>query len=461
MDESIRDALRALPSIDTLLASDVVHASSAPHSERRAVARAVVERARLELRSGTRTAVDSALLAEAVRDALDLGVESPLPPVLNATGIVLHTGLGRAPLAPEALAAMTAAAAGFAPVELRMNSGRRGRRAEVVESLLSKVTGAEAGTVVNNNAAATTLTVAALAGGRDVIVSRGELVEIGGSFRLPDVIEAGGARLREIGTTNRTRISDYARAVDERVGVILKVHPSNYRVSGFTAEVEIADLVALGREHGIPVVHDVGSGALHDLSDLGLGDEPVVPVSTAAGADAVLFSGDKLVGGPQSGIVVGTRAAIDLIEQHPLMRACRVDKLTLAALGATLVLHEDSAEARKRIPGLRMLAEPVEMVRSRAEALASDLVNAGFDASVTEATAYAGGGSVPEQALASAAVRVSDGNRSEDEIAARFRAHGIVGRIHDSAFLLDARTLGDDAVDVTTRLSAPPRFDAT
>lgn len=442
-----RDLLRALPAVDRLAEAAAALDAAPPAALIRDAARRVLDRARGRLLAGAASEVDPAALAEECLAAARALAAPALPRVVNATGIVVHTGLGRAPLAAEALHALLEAAAGAAPVELDVATGERGRRAALVEPLLAELTGAEAATVVNNNAAATLVALAALAGdGREVLVARGELVEIGGSFRVPEVVEAGGARLREVGTTNRTRVADYERAIGERTGAILKVHPSNYRVRGFTEETTIAELVALGRHHDLPVVHDVGSGAIAELAALGLGDEPLVPASVAAGADLVLFSGDKLIGGPQAGVIVGRRTAVRRVEAHPLMRAVRPGKLTLAALAATLQLHRDPALARDRVPVLRMLAESEASVAARAERVCAALAApAGWTIEVVAHDAYAGGGSMPELARPSRALRVARRRGGGEAALGRaLRERGIVARVAEGAVLLDLRSVAEE-----------------
>src|SRR5256714_2922235 len=288
--------------------------------------------------------------------------------VLNATGVIVHTNLGRAPLAPEALERVVEAARGYSNLEYDLADGRRGSRQEHVADALRRLTGAEAALVVNNNAAAVLLALAALAEGREVVVSRGELIEIGDGFRIPDVLARSGARLREVGTTNRTRAADYERAIGPETALLLRVHQSNFRVVGFTEQPQLTELVRIARARGLPVVDDLGSGVLAEL-----GDEPSARAALAAGADLVCFSGDKLLGGPQAGIVVGHAELVERLRRHPLQRALRADKLTLAALEATLALYLDPGLAEREIPVLRMLSEPVEAVRARAKRLA-DLV---------------------------------------------------------------------------------------
>ena len=293
-------------------------------------------------------------MAEKIADWLKSEEQPYLRPVINGTGIILHTGLGRAPLSNQALEAVREISGGYASVEVDLKSGERGQRVKSVERLLCELTGAEAAAVVNNNAAATMLTLSALAGGTEVIVSRGQLIEIGGSYRLPDVMECSGAKLREVGTTNKTHLADYEKAICEDSGALLKVHPSNFEVVGFTKTVSTSELVQLGTKHGLPVIDDVGSGALIDFSQFGLMDEPVVSQSIKDGADVVLFSGDKLIGGPQCGIIIGKSKYVQKVLKSPLMRAMRVDKMTLAALAATLRSYRDPINAQQEIPILRM-----------------------------------------------------------------------------------------------------------
>ena len=370
-------ALRAIPSVNAL----ADHAALAAHRQRLprgvvvAAAQQVIDSYRDELRAGRAAAVDdvSAALARRVEAQLDAQALLELRPVINATGIILHTGLGRAPLAAEAAQAVADAAGQYANVELNLADGERGRRTTAVEALLCELTGAEAATVVNNNAAATLLTLVAVAAGKNVVVSRGELIEIGGSFRLPRIMEQSGAMLRETGSTNKTRLSYYEQAINDDTAALMKVHTSNYRVVGFTESVATAELVALGRARGLVVIDDVGSGALVDFTDIGVAGEPTVKGAIDAGADLVLFSGDKLLGGPQAGIILGRRALIDHIESNPLMRALRVDKLTLAALAATLRLYRESDEAWRAVPVLAMARRPVDELRRRAAGLARRL----------------------------------------------------------------------------------------
>lgn len=382
-------------------------------------------------------------LAERVARRIMESEPVPLQPVINATGILLHTNLGRAPLAEEAVEAIAAVARDYANLETDLATGKRSRRTAAVEGLLRELTGAEAALVVNNNAGATMLVLAALASGREVVVSRGQLVEIGGSYRLPDVMAASGAVLREVGTTNKTRIEDYERAIGERTAALMLVHPSNFVVTGFAESVDLAALVELGRRRKVPVVHDIGSGALIDFARFGLQGEPAAPESVRAGADVVLFSGDKLLGGPQCGVVLGRKPLVAEMEKHPLARALRVDKLTLAALGATLRLYRAPEQALRAVPLLHLLNTSVENLKGRAERLAPQIAaaKAAASAEAVPGAAYLGGGSVPSQQLATWCISIEPAGRSVDELAAALRAGNppVVGRVQQDRLLLDLR----------------------
>jgi len=426
--------LRALPSVERLAA-----ALDAPHALAVAAARAAIEARRAELRAGADgdDAGDGDLLARA-RAALEAAARPSPRRVLNATGVIVHTNLGRAPLAAAARAAVARAAEGYADLELDLATGARGSRHHHVEGLLRELTGAEAGMAVNNCAAATLLCAAALAGdGREIVVSRGQLVEIGGSFRIPEVIAQSGARLVEVGTTNRTRLADYARAVGPATGAILRAHPSNFRTLGFVEEVEIEALCGLG----VPVIDDVGSGVLADDVPA-LADEPAVRRSVAAGATLVCCSGDKLLGGPQAGVIVGRADAIARARAHPLARALRIDKLSLAALEATLRLYRDPQRARREIPVLTMLDATEAALATRAVALRERI---GAGATVVRAGAKVGGGALPLLELEGPVVAVEPGPAGADALAAALRAGDppVIGRIHEGLLLLDPRTLTD------------------
>jgi L-seryl-tRNA(Ser) seleniumtransferase len=395
----------------------------------------------------TSTPPDLDQLARRVAERLRDEARPLVPAVINATGVIIHTGLGRAPWPAAAARAAAQAAAGYAAVELDLQAGQRGRRAALLEPLLCRLSGAQAATAVNNNAAALVLTLSALARGRHVIVSRGELIEIGGSFRLPEIMETSGAILHEVGTTNRTRLRDYERAIDQRTALLLKVHPSNYHVEGFVESTQLADLADLGRRRGIPVVHDTGSGLLRPLDGVPqLAGEPDAATSIAHGADIVLFSGDKLLGGPQAGIIVGRADLIRVIEQAPFMRAVRLDKVAIAALGATLRLHLDEETARRDVPVLSMVCAALADLLARAGALVERIrpaVPPGIDLRVEEVPAHAGGGSLPAETLPSAAVRVGSGPVPEDELARRLRSGEprVLPRVSGGAVYLDLRSV--------------------
>ena len=423
--------LRALPSVNDLLADPRVAEFEAERGHVLAVAaaRAALAEARESIGDGGEP---GDLGARTV--ALAGVIAAPrLRRVLNATGVVVHTNLGRAPLAEEALERMREAAAGYSNLEYDLDEGARGSRQDHVAPLLCELTGAEAALVVNNNAAAVLLAVAALAEGRDVLVSRGELVEIGDGFRIPDVLARSGARLVEVGTTNRTRVEDYERALGDRTALILRVHQSNFRIVGFTDSPDSGALARLAEERGVLLVDDLGSGVLPDI-----GDEPTVARSLAAGAHLVTFSGDKLLGGPQAGIAVGRAELVERLRRHPFHRALRADKLTLAALEGTLALYRSGKET----PVLRMLAEPAEAVRSRAERLAE------FTGGRVEQTvARAGGGSLPTTDLESFACAL------EESLAEPLRRADppVIGIVRDGVLLLDCRTLTDDEVEEAAR----------
>jgi L-seryl-tRNA(Ser) seleniumtransferase len=423
--------LRDLPSVDRLLADDVLAAAPRPLATE--AARAVLERARETIRDGG----EPGDLVEAARAELDRLAAPALRRVLNATGVIVHTNLGRAPLPPAALARAVDVGGSYSNLELDLASGSRGSRQDHVAEALRRLTGAEAALVVNNNAAAVLLALAALADGREVVVSRGELLEIGDGFRIPDVLSRSGARMVEVGTTNRTRAVDYERAIGPDTALLLRVHQSNFRIVGFTESATTEELAVVAHDAGLRLVDDLGSGSLADV-----GDEPTAASSLAAGADLVCFSGDKLFGGPQAGIVVGRAELVERLRRHPLQRALRADKLTLAALEGTLSLHEDPERARAEIPVLRMLDEPVERVRERAERLAG-LVGG----EVEETVARVGGGALPLAELPSAACAI------EESIATALRLGDppVLGIVRDGRLLLDARTLTDSEVDEAAR----------
>ena len=435
------DRLRALPAVGEL----ADRLAGVPHG----VAVRAAQEAIAEARDRVLAGEDAGDLEAAARARLALLLHGTLRPVVNATGVIVHTNLGRAPLAEAAREAAAGAATGYANLEYDVGSGTRGSRQEHVEPLLTRITGAEAAMAVNNCAGAVLLACAALSSGREIVVSRGQLVEIGGSFRIPEVAQQSGARLVEVGTTNRTRITDYETALGPQTGAILRAHPSNFRTLGFVEEVAIEDLCELGREGGVPVIDDVGSGVLADALPE-LADEPPVRRSVEAGAALVCFSGDKLLGGPQAGLLVGSAAAITACREHPLARALRIDKLSLAALVATLRLYLDPANAAKEIPVLRMLGAVDSELLARAERMRQSLHRHGVQAEVLRAAAKVGGGALPLLDLEGPVCSVDPGRLGLDDLASRLRSHEppVIGRAREGWLLLDPRTLDDRDADV-------------
>ena len=440
---------RILPSIDSLRRRPLVRSLEAEYGGGAALAalRAAADRVRRELTRAETPSVrdrDEAAAAIERRAAAELAarLEPSLAAVINATGVVVHTNLGRAPLSEAAAARVAQVAAGYTNLEYDLAAGGRGARHTHAARLLTQVTGAAAAAVVNNNAAAVLLVLAALAQGREVVVSRGELVEIGGGFRIPDILRQSGAALREVGTTNRTRIDDYAAAVNERTALILRVHPSNFRIEGFTARPRLEELAGLGRRFEVPVVEDLGSGRLAGVPTGGV-DEPSVAASVRAGAAVCCFSGDKLLGGPQAGIIVGGEEPLSRVRSHPLMRALRVDKMTYAALEATLMEHA-RGRAAAAVPVVRMLAASVEEIDGRARALAEKLADhALFGADVVDGASTVGGGGAPGSALPTRLVRLTPRARSAARLEARLRGlrPPVIARIEQDRVLLDLRTV--------------------
>jgi L-seryl-tRNA(Ser) seleniumtransferase len=378
-----------------------------------------------------------------------------LVPVINATGIVIHTNLGRAVLPEKVLKNVLAIGGGYSNLEYDLEDGRRGKRHVHTKRLLSEITGAEDSLVVNNNAAAVLLCLNTLAKGREVIVSRSELVEIGGSFRVPDVMAASGAILREVGTTNKTHPFDYENAVNENTALILKVHQSNYKIIGFYDDVKIGELVALGKKHRIPVMYDLGSGCLLDLKQYGIHGEPSVQEIIRSGIDLVSFSGDKLLGGPQGGLIVGRQEFIEKLRKNPLARAVRTDKLTLAAFEATLMEYMDLEEAKKEIPVLAMLLQPPEEIRSRAGKIAAALRRTvkGQTIEVVKDVSRAGGGSLPEADFPTYAVSIKPAGLTVNELEERLRKNvpPVIARIRENVLLLDARTIRDREIGLIVK----------
>ena len=364
--------------------------------------------------------------------------------VINATGVVIHTNLGRSPLPEDSLRQIQMTARGYSNLEYDLESGKRGSRDDLVEELVCRITGAEAATVVNNNAAAVMLVLRTMAAGKTVLVSRGELVEIGGSFRIPDVMEASGARLAEVGTTNRTRIADYGRGINTETGLLLKVHTSNYRIVGFSEEASIAELAALGREHGLPVAVDLGSGCLVDLRALGLAyAEPTVKEVLELGADLVTFSGDKLLGGPQAGIIVGSRRHLDAVRNNPMKRALRVDKLTLSALESVLRIYLDPRSTVEKIPTLRMLSASREALAARVRRLGKKISDLPVKVSTVPSVSRVGGGSLPLEELPTVLLALLPDAMSANDLERRLRMQDppVVGRIVENRLCLDLRTV--------------------
>jgi L-seryl-tRNA(Ser) seleniumtransferase len=378
---------------------------------------------------------------------------SSLRRVVNGTGVVLHTNLGRSLLSWQAVSAVEEVARNYSTLEYDVDSGSRGSRHDHIDNLLASVTGAEAAMVVNNNAAAVLLILSAMGKGGEVITSRGELVEIGGSFRIPEIMTQCGCTLREVGTTNKTHLFDYEDAIGPETRALLRVHTSNYRIVGFSERPGLAELVELGRKHDLPVIEDLGSGSLVDLTAFGIHGEPTVQQSVKAGVDVISFSGDKLLGGPQAGLILGKRAYIEKLKRHPLARALRVDKMTIAALRETLYAYQDPAWAKCNIPVLRMLGASGEELRGRAEKLRLALEGFGCAARVVETEGQVGGGSCPTQLMKSWAVAVDPGKLTADQLAEALRRPypHIIGRISQGQYLLDVRTLTDDDFSVIAR----------
>lgn len=446
--------LRDLPSVDAVLNT----AAALALLERfgRAAAanaiRATLDDARASLRTGAPSVPNAEELALSALVRLNREDRSSLRPLFNLTGTVLHTNLGRAVLAEAAIEAAVAAMRDPVALEFDLSIGKRGDRDDHIRDLLCALTGAEDATLVNNNAAAVLLCLNTLASGREAVVSRGELIEIGGAFRMPDIMTRAGARLIEVGTTNRTHSKDYRSALGPQTGVILKVHTSNYRIQGFTAEVSAAELAAIAAEANAPLMNDLGSGTLVDLSRYGLQKEPTVREAVAEGAGVVTFSGDKLLGGPQAGFIVGKRDLIAAINRNPMKRALRVDKIRLAAIEATLKLYRDPDRLAERLPTLRLLARPLAEIETQARRLApavAHAVGAAFTVAPCECRSQIGSGALPLDTIASAGlvIRSNAGGRALELLAAAMRglSRPVIGRIEDGGLTLDMRCLTDEA----------------
>lgn len=439
---------RTLPSVDRLLAHPALQAlvSRYPDGLVAGLVREALASAREAIAAGAAAPSPDEIIGLVLRRA-QASLEPTLRPLINATGVIIHTNLGRAPLSDEAMAAMAVVSRGYSNLEFDLEAGQRGSRYVHLEQMLLRLTGAEAAMAVNNNASAVLLALSALAAGREVIISRGQLVEIGGGFRIPDVMRQSGARLVEVGTTNRTYLRDYEAAITDDTAALMRVHASNFRIVGFTESPAVSDLAALARARGLLLLDDIGSGCLLDTTAFGLAPEPTPQESLAAGADAVLFSGDKLLGGPQAGIVVGRRAVIERMRRHPLARAVRMDKASIAGLAATLS-HYLRGEALTKVPVWRMIAAPVDVLQRRARHWARAI---GAGARVCDGRSMIGGGSLPEESLPTRMLSLSAPRGiTVDEVARRLRVGEppVVARIERDALLLDPRTVDprDDAL---------------
>src|SRR5262245_49424643 len=466
------DALRRLPSVDEVMraAAAIVAADRFGRPAAVAAVRQALNATRAEIRAGRGNGIAADDVAASALAHLDGDAQPNVRPVFNLTGTVLHTNLGRAVLAEAAIEAAVMAMRQAIALEFDLDTGRRGERDTLVRSLLCELTGAEDATIVNNNAGAVLIVLNTLAKGREAMVSRGELIEIGGAFRMPDIMARAGAKLVEVGTTNRTHPKDYAEAIGPKTGLILKVHTSNYWIAGFTAEVRARDLAGLADPHGVPVVNDLGSGTLIDLRRFGLTHEPTVAEAIAEGADLVTFSGDKLLGGPQAGFIVGSKELIAKINRNPLKRALRVDKIRLAAIEATLRLYRDPDRLAERLPTMRLLARPQADVRAMAERLLPILAGATspvFGTEVIDCASQIGSGALPLAAVPSAGLAMRpakprSGGRSLAKLAAALRSLPIpiVGRIDDQALILDLRCLDDEMAFANNLAGLKERVDA-
>ncbi len=444
--------LRNLPSVNDVLETPLLRKLEENHDHDLLVAAVRSELAETRLRLSRGESLNGETTPDQLAARVEVRLARELRPklrrVINATGIVLHTNLGRAPLAEEAAGAAYEAAHGYLNLELDLETGQRSSRQDAIREWVCRLTGAESATAVNNNAAATVIALRALCQGREVIVSRGQLIEIGGSFRIPEIMAVSGAVLREVGTTNITRLADFEKAIGTNTAALMQIHTSNYRVSGFTKSVPLADLVALGKKHNLKVIDDVGSGALVDFARFGFEGEPLARDSIAAGVDLVLFSGDKLLGGPQAGILAGRKEWIEKIEKDPLMRGFRLDKMTLAALEATLRLYLSEDKALGEIPILRLLGMPLDELQRGAEALAEELrgLDGVFSAVACEDVAFVGGGSLPDQKMKTWVIEVQVRTLGDAEFARRLRIGNpaVLGRVREGKLVFDVRTVFPD-----------------
>ncbi len=438
----MQEELRKLPSVDKLIQAPHVAALIKDYGRALVVegTRIVLEEFRTSIINSDVRTPDNETIESAIELWLDNVMSNSLKPVINATGVIVHTNLGRAPLSDLSLEAANRVSKGYSSLEINLESGARGSRSVHTENLLAELTGAESALVVNNNAAAVLLMLAVLCRGNEVIIGRGQLIEIGGGFRIPDVMKESGARLVEVGTTNRTHLYDYEGAVTEHTAAILVAHHSNFKIVGFTTEPDLSDLAALARSKGILLLYDQGSGAIRDTSLYGLGSVVTVSESLEAGADIVAFSGDKLLGGPQAGIICGREELISRLKRHPLARAVRADKMCLAALSATIQSHV-TQRSEIEVPVWRMIAQPLEVIETRAQSWLSSLKKSGIVADVIDGESMVGGGSLPGTSLPTKLVAISSGN--PDDLARRLRSSGppIVSRIEEDNLLFDPRTV--------------------
>ncbi|MBN2654612.1 MAG: L-seryl-tRNA(Sec) selenium transferase [Nitrospirae bacterium] len=451
---SKKSILSSLPSVDEILKSvnGIDWLKSFPRKKVIQAIREIIDETRQAIVDGIRDNVPVHMDSQ-IEDRIKKLSDFSLKKVINATGVVIHTNLGRSVLSEEVLKRTAEIASGYSNLEYDLQTGRRGKRYSHIQSLLSEITGAESALVVNNNAGAVLVCLSALAKGREVIVSRGELVEIGGAFRVPDVMSHSGCILKEVGTTNKTHLYDYENAINENTALLMQVHQSNFKMIGFTEAVSTIELAQLGKKTGIPVMYDLGSGCLVDMKACGIHNEMTVQDAVAAGADIVTFSGDKLLGGPQAGIIVGKKELIDIIAKNPLMRALRIDKLTLAAFEATLMYYLDEDTAKTKIETLRMIFQQPEDIYARAERIMLDIrekVNSNtLSISVTEAESQSGGGALPEVGFKTFVVSVKSSLMSAAQIESSLRSSNppVISRIKDNTLLLDARTIGDSEIE--------------
>ncbi len=449
------DIRQLLPSVDAIIKSDKASAwlGIYPRSIVLKAIRETIDDTRAKMCDGSCVSVEIEVLYQEIEERIKAFVSYSLMPVINATGIVIHTNLGRSVLSEDIMEHVKGVACGYSTLEYDLERGQRGKRYVHVQRLLREITGAEDAVIVNNNAAAVFVCLRELAKGKEVIVSRGELVEIGGSFRVPDVMAESGAILREVGTTNKTHLYDYERAINDNTALLLKVHQSNFRTIGFTKLVEIEDLVQLGKRRGIPVMFDLGSGCLVDLKPYGIHIEPTVQETLRSGCDIVTFSGDKLLGGPQGGVIAGKKALIERVSKNPLMRAIRVDKLTLSAFEATLLKYLDLQRAKAEVPTLRMILQDIDTIKMRAEGITEALKGQISPAIATirliEDESQAGGGSLPEVTFKTYATEIRPFKISVNNLEERLRLGEppVIARIKDDGLLIDARTVQDREVE--------------